>query len=310
MMRSLYSGVTGLRIHQTRMDVIGNNLANVNTTGFKASKVMFRDVLYQTMSGAGRPSATAPVRGGINPYQIGLGAQVASIDVLNTRAGPQTTDRPLDVYLDGEGYFKVRGPGGGLEDTPSGAIEYYTRVGNFSFDEQGFLVDSNGNYVIGQTEGGLTDIASYSSNIPDTIDPTIDHVGTTIRVDQPDVFMRLSSITVGPDGIITAYDPDATPGDEIVVIGQIALYKFANPDGLSQVGQTYYQPTSNSGVAGEIQAGLAGTGATISNRLEMSNVELAKEFTDMIITQRGFQANSRIITVSDEMLQELVNLKR
>ena len=302
MMKSLYSGVAGLRVHQTRMDVIGNNIANVNTVGFKASRAMFRDVLYQTLSKASSP--IDELRGGVNPYQIGLGVQVASIDVLNTRAGPMTTDRPMDVYLDGEGYFKVQGPG--LEED---APYYYTRVGNFSFDEQGYLVDSNGNFVIGESVEAVG-VFEWTSSLPTEIDPEADHEGTRIRID-PEIFMRLTSIGIGLDGSITAYDPQAeTPEEEIVVIGQIALYKFLNADGLTQVGNTYYQPSSNSGSAAEIQAGFGGTGATISSRLEMSNVELAKEFTDMIITQRGFQANSRIITVSDEMLQELVNLKR
>ena len=304
MMRSLYSGVAGLRTHQTRMDVIGNNIANVNTVGFKASRVTFRDVIYQTLSGASSPTEEA-LRGGINPYQIGLGVQVSSIDKLMTRAGPQTTDRPLDAYIDGEGFFKVRGTGE-EEDAP----EYYTRVGNFSFDAQGFLVDSNGNYVMGMN-GDMTSVLEWSiDDGPATeIDEGGEHDATYIQV-PPEDFMRLTAISIGPSGVITAYDPQAEPPDEIVVLGQIALYKFINTDGLVQVGQTYFQPSTNSGAAGEIQAGFAGTGNVISSRLEMSNVELAKEFTDMIITQRGFQANSRIITVSDEMLQELVNLKR
>ena len=296
MMRSLYSGVAGLRVHQTRMDVIGNNIANVNTVGFKSSRVMFRDVLYQTLSGSARPwDDSDPLRGGINPYQIGLGVQVASVDKLMTRAGPQTTDRPLDVYIDGEGFFKVRGAGDDEE-----APYYYTRVGNFSFDAMGRLVDSNGNYVM-----GVLDPEEAPAELEE------DHVGEVIQVEDQELFARLSSISIGPDGIITAYDPAADePEDEIIIIGQLLLYKFVNADGLQQVGQTYFQPSLNSGVAGEIAPRLAGTGATIASRLEMSNVELAKEFTDMIITQRGFQANSRIITVSDEMLQELVNLKR
>jgi len=306
MMRSLYSGVSGLRSHQTRMDVIGANISNVNTVGFKASRVTFRDVVYQSLTGATRP--IDEVRGGVNPYQIGLGTQVASIDLLMTRAGPALTDRPLDAYIDGEGFFRVRGPGS--EDL---AQEYFTRVGNFSFDELGQLVDSNGNFVLG-VNSEMVPLMDYESVlVADSLDgpvPEYDAVPIAIGEDNLEVYMRLTNISLGPDGIITAYDPLGEPGEEIVVIGEIALYKFANNYGLVQVGNTYYQQSANSGEPYMTAPGLNGTGSTISNRLEMSNVELAKEFTDMIVTQRGFQANSRIITVSDEMLQELVNLKR
>ena len=334
MMRSLYSGVYGLRSHQTRMDVIGANISNVNTIGFKGSRVTFRDVLYQTM---GTPSAASdePMRGGVNPTQIGLGVTITSIDVLNTRAGPQTTDRPHDVYVDGEGYFAVYNPGDGQV--------YYTRVGDFNFDPRGNLVDGNGNFVMGfrpeepiplGDEGGLgdtddmefpgmfvpggTDPEAFNEWLGEAIGETIDESPWLLNVNFGDEELystqRIQQIGIGPDGTITAYvsgmGDDEEGAAQLMTLGRIYLFKFPNNDGLQQVGNTYLLPTSNSGYPAVVIPGTNGTGKTNTSRLEMSNVELAREFTDMIITQRGFQANSRIITVSDEMLQELVNLKR
>ena len=303
MMRSLYSGVSGLRVHQTRMDVIGANLANVNTVGFKSSRVTFRDVLYQTIANPGTPSADAPTRGGTNPSQIGLGVNVASIDVLMTRAGPMLTDKPTDVYIDGEGFFLV---------TDASENEYYTRVGDFRFDGLGRLVDGNGNFVMGVLGDRETvdEIPEEGTAIGDLV--VLDLLEAA---GGPEEWARLSQISIGTDGIISAYDP-LDDGSRIV-LGQIAICKFVNNEGLSQEGNSYWRPTRNTGDPDEpdfnprvYAPGIGGVGRTIANRLEMSNVELSKEFTDMIVTQRGFQANSRIITVSDEMIQELVNLKR
>lgn len=297
MMRSLYSGVSGLRVHQTRMDVIGANIANVNTVGFKCSRVTFRDVLYQSISNPARPSNDSPERGGTNPSQIGLGVTVASIDVLNTRAGPMLTDKPFDVYIDGEGYFSVLDASG---------VVYYTRVGDFNFDALGQLVDGNGNFVLGlrfDAEDTL-DVTAFTD--PDT--GMITDELTTIVVED---FEYYTQIKIGIDGVITGYSTKPEDAENpIKYLGQVVLSKFINSDGLSQEGGTYLLPTANSGEPVAFAPGLGGTGRTITSRLEMSNVELSREFTDMIVTQRGFQANSRIITVSDEMLQELVNLKR
>ena len=333
MMRSLYSGVTGLRSHQTRMDVIGSNIANVNTIGFKGSRVTFRDVLYQSVGNASA-SSEAPLRGGVNPTQIGLGVMITSIDVLNTRAGPQTTDKPSDVYIDGEGYFAVYNPGDGQI--------YYTRVGDFNFDPRGNLVDGNGNLVLGfrpespvgftEDEDGLGDEYADEDELPGMRLPGgLENEGLTewlgdlgeedsgrrinINFGEAELYTsgQIQQISIGPDGVITGYlpDPDGEGGEpQLMQLGQIYVFKFPNNDGMQQVGNTYLLPTANSGFPAIVDPGTNGTGKTITSRLEMSNVELAREFTDMIVTQRGFQANSRIITVSDEMLQELVNLKR
>ena len=158
MIRSMYSGVSGMKAHQTRMDVIGNNIANVNTYGYKASRVSFRDIYYQTVSGASGATAN---RGGTNPSQIGYGAQVGSIDVLHTRSSFQMTDNGMDVAIAGEGYFQVQDADGNV---------YYTRAGMLSFDSAGNLVDSNGNFVLGVSGNPLGRAAS-SEKIQITIPP-------------------------------------------------------------------------------------------------------------------------------------------
>ncbi len=270
MMRSLYSGVSGLRNHQTRMDVIGNNIANVNTTGFKRNRVSFQDMVYQNMRGASAPTAT---QGGTNPMQIGLGVNLASIDTIISQGSTQTTGKLNDLMIQGDGYF-VLGDSGGTNLK-------YTRAGNFVFDSAGDLVNpANGMYVL-DTGGARINVPTNSQSWK------IDALGNVTYVDALGV---------------------------TVAAAQIRIAKFSNPSGLEKIGENLYQQTTNSGVvipgfAGDAANGLGNTNI-IPGALEMSNVDLSQEFTDMIITQRGFQANSRIITVSDEMLQELVNLKR
>ena len=276
MIRALYSAVSGMRSHQTKMDVIGNNIANVNTNGFKASRVTFKDVYYQTMSTATAPSAT---HAGSNPTQVGFGSNVASIDVLNTRVGPQPTDRPLDLYIAGDGYFVLDDGKGGMN---------YSRLGSFNFDSEGNLVDSNGYKVCGGT--------------PTLTDP-VDAVTPIVVAD----IGNYSNVSVSNDGIISGVN--FTTG-EVEQLGQVALAKFPNSDGLTQSGDLYLQASVNSGDPTLTIPGSNATGFFVSGALEMSNVDLTKEFTDMITTQRGFQANAKVITTSDEILQEIVNLKR
>ncbi len=273
MLRSLYSGVSGLRSHQTKMDVIGNNIANVNTTSFKSSRVTFKDVYYQTLASA---SENTSIKGGSNPRQIGYGATISSIDVINTRGGYQTTDRALDLYIAGDGYFVVQDNVGNTS---------YTRSGNFSFDVQGGLVDPNGNYV----GGWMPEYTAGTDASPIIINNISEY----------------TDIAISKDGKITG-----VLNDTVEVLGQIAIAKFNNPEGLAQQDGIYFQETKNSGAPNVTYPGDAGSGTVVSGGLEMSNVDLSKELTDMITTERGFQANSRVITVSDEMLQELVNLKR
>ncbi len=276
MIRSLFSAVSGLRGHQTMLDVIGNNIANVNTASFKSSRVLFSDLYYQTLTSASAPTATA---GGQNPTQIGYGSLVSSIDVVNSRSSFQQTSRSLDVYVAGEGYFTVQNATGGKS---------YTRLGAFSFDPNGNLLDSDGNKVMGQTTTGTT---MTTTPAPITIAN----------------FSNYTSVSILPNGTISAID--STTG-AVAELGQLAIAVFQNPNGLQQQGTSYYAETGNSGAPTYAVAGSATAGALVSGGLEMSNVDLSKEFTDMIIAQRGFQANARVITTSDQVLEELVNLKR
>jgi flagellar hook protein FlgE len=296
MMRSLYSGISGLKNHQTRMDVIGNNIANVNTAGFKASRTIFQDIYSQTSR-----SAAAPVvdgAGGTNPMQIGLGVKLATIDVLHTPAAIQRTDRELDVMIEGDGFFAVSETAADIGDT----AVYYTRAGNFYLDAEGNLVTASGMFVRGVmgTDAGVVTIPATGIAEEDL---------TTIYI-TPGTY---SSIAIDSSGVIQGTDASGAK----VQIAAIAVATFINPAGLEKMGDSLYAATPNSGAVGGdptaptyFQAGTNGAGAINPGGLEMSNVDIATEFTDMIVTQRGFQANSRIITVSDTLLEELVNLKR
>lgn len=263
MLRSMYSGISGLRNFQTKLDVIGNNIANVNTYGFKKGRVIFKDLISQTTQGASAPSANL---GGTNPKQVGLGSQLAAIDTIHDAGSMQTTNRVLDCAIQGDGYFEVS----------DGTNSYYTRAGNFYLDNTGTLVTSDGKKVV--TDQAVT--------IPNTA----------------------TEFTIGQDGKIT-YVENGTLVDNNV---HIQIARFDNPGGLTKVGGNYFQESNNSGAPAKGIPGDAtkGLGTVQSGFLEMSNVDLSEEFTEMIVAQRGFQANSRIITTSDEILQELVNLKR
>ncbi len=438
MMRSMFSGVSGLRAHQTRMDVIGNNVANVNTVGFKSGRVTFQEIFSQTLKGAGSPDS-ATGRGGTNPMQIGLGLGVGAVDTIMTRGSLQRTDNPTDMAIEGDGFFICKG---GSADTFK-----FTRAGNFTIDKLGNLVTGSGLNVYGwqklKTDGSgefdsevpIEPINLYSDNYrnkriiaakatssailagnldasmdigtitaPATTPPAdemftvpmtvYDSLGNDYKVNV--LFWKTAAtaagstwhwsidtgsgytattasgdITFNADGIITAgavpttqvvFTPDASTGtdafnvqmdfskitsfaadnsvkpqsvdgytsgslvtfsvgsDGILTgiydngqqqsLGLMAISGFENPAGLQRVGDNMYIPTTNSGDYKAVKAGSNGVGTLNPGTLEMSNVDLSKEFTEMIITQRGFQANSRIITTSDEMLQELVSLKR
>lgn len=320
MMRSLYSGVAGLRVHQTRMDVIGNNIANINTIGYKKSRTVFQDMLSQTLRGASQPTANV---GGMNPVQVGLGVSLGSIDVLHTQGAPMSTGNNFDLMIEGDGYFVVAnakpdeiatirqdiidGNTDNIElEDYAAAVDpqtiHYTRAGNFAFDEQGFLVcTSTGMYVLGYMEGQDASGGTGDEEIPlGLIRIDIDHV---------------RNVSVDAQGYITYIDGDGN----IVSFGAeddnagvpIAISKFNNPMGLEKAGMNMFRRTNNSGDPQyNGPNGRHGQGSLLPGNLEMSNVDLAEEFTDMIITQRGHQANSRIIRTSDEMLQELAQLKR
>jgi flagellar hook protein FlgE len=468
MMRSLYSGVGGLQNHQVRMDVIGNNISNVNTTGFKKGRVNFQDLISQSMQGAARPNERV---GGVNPKQVGLGMQVAAIDTIFTQGSLQTTGVKTDVSLQGEGFFILR----------EGDVSLYTRAGAFGLDEDGTLVNpANGMRVQGwaaETEAGETFINTsatpgdlvipigqkdearatnfvFAASNLDKRTPVIppgadageiangthtvtkeiyDSFGGThqLRIDYTridgspnqwlatvninadtespltptvevgniqsadntyvvefDNFGRLTQVSNNAGGLDaegnatidvtftvpdTSIPVDPTTGltqppatqtmqvdigeiggmdesttqftsestnkmvrqdgyplgyledfriDQSGVItgiysngtnralGQLALASFINPAGLEKDGENNYVVSINSGDPLIDPAGQAGKGKIIAGALEMSNVDLAEQFTDMIVTQRGFQANSRTIQTSDQMLQEVLTLKR
>ncbi|MFB9329704.1 flagellar basal body rod protein FlgG [Paenibacillus aurantiacus] len=275
MLRSMYSGVSGMRGFQTKLDVIGNNIANVNTVGFKAGRVMFKDILSQTVSGVTAP--TEGVKGGVNAKQIGLGVATASIDTVHTPGSAVTTNVPTDVRIDGDGFFAVTATGDGSQATP-----YLTRAGNFTLDANNQLVNADGMFVLS------------SDGAPITLAPEV------------------KSFSISSDGSIIGVNADGTTAATDFKIG---LVKVNNPSGLEKIGGNLYQLTANANPDGaaelsEAASAEAGTGSIVAGQLEMSNVELTAEFTEMIVAQRGFQANSRIITTSDEILQEVVNLKR
>jgi len=283
MLRSLYSGVSGLRGFQTKLDVIGNNIANVNTVGYKKSRVTFQDLMSQTTQGAMGPAGPegARTRGGVNPMQVGTGSALSSIDVIHTQGFRETTNNPLDLQIEGDGYFMV--------DTPNGIA--YTRAGNFYLDHEGFLVNANGYYVLNDAidNTDVDDLSSYRIKIEDSQNN------------------RPQSISIEKDGSIVI----VTQNNVTETLTQpIGLAVFSNPAGLEKMGENLYRATENSGDPLVTQPENNTAGSLISGALEMSNVDLAEEFTEMITAQRGFQANTRIITTSDEILQELVNLKR
>ncbi|SFE16580.1 flagellar hook protein FlgE [Paenibacillus algorifonticola] len=272
MLRSMYSGVSGMRGFQTKLDVIGNNIANVNTVGFKGGRVMFSDILSQTT--AGITASAEGEQGGVNAKQIGLGVSIASIDTIHTPGSAMTTNQPTDLRIDGDGFFAVTAADGGET--------FLTRAGNFTLDANRQLVNANGMFVMAADDGGI---------IP-PLDPAI------------------TSFTIGQDGMILGVTADG-----IVEAGQIGVVKVVNPSGLLKMGGNLYRMTANANPDSELVTSPAndeevGTGAIVAGQLEMSNVDLTGEFTEMIVAQRGFQANSRIITTSDEILQEVVNLKR
>lgn len=421
MMRSLFAGVSGLRNHQIRMDVIGNNIANVNTVAFKSSRVTFKEAFAQIVQGASRPPGSdADVAGGTNPIQVGLGMNIGSIDLLFTQGNLESTGVTTDLAIQGESFFVVS----------NGSQRYFTRSGNFQLDANGRLVAATNGFVVQgrmATDGVLTDSVTdiklpfgQKSAARATTEVSI---GGNLRADAEDGTVRQTSITVydpqgsrhdltveftktdanewrydifvGERGVDANGDPlpplqtgtatfnsagilqtpaaavnvsftppggsaqqisvsfgaansidglsqFASPSTAVLreqdgysmgnlerisidptgtitgaysngttlTLAQLVLADFNNPTGLIRYGDNMYSVSPNSGAP---VLGFAGEGSQSvinSGALEMSNVDLAQEFTSMITAQRGFQSNARVITASDEMLQELVNLKR
>ena len=274
MLRSMYSGISGMKANQTKMDVVGNNVANVGTTAYKKTTARFSDALYQS---AIYPSAPSGVMGGVNPGQVGV--------LKNMVQGSlQTTGRDTDLAIDGDGFFTVLvGPN----------QKGYTRDGSFSLDMDGHLVTAEGYKVLGENDAPI--------KIPK--DMVVN--GVTKKV---------VSFNIAQDGSISYLLDDGTKMPEKDAQGNIVagtqqtlqISVFQNDEGLEQLGGNIYGETANSGqpIANPV------FGKVTQGAIEMSNVDLSEEFTEMIVTTRAFQAASKVITTSDELLQEIVNLKR
>lgn len=323
MLRAMDSAVAGLRAHQNKLDVIGHNIANVNTFGFKSQIYSFQEAMYQTTSASTGGTQTA---GGTNAAQFGYGALMGTISTDMTASTP-TYMGGLNASINGEGFFITHSTKKYVDPTPEnikGNDFDFTRVGQFKLDGNGYLVDGNGKFVYGfqpdkpfdpdpdSFTGELVplrapkDLNSFSQNV-DAADPKKEAV-------------ELVSVQVNKLGEVTAIikfeDPAGTAEKDkldgkAVSLGKLAIATFQNPEGLTKKGQYYYGST-NGDNTGACSATIPGgsTSDLMTGYLEASNVDLATEFSNMITTQRGFQANSKMITVSDEILNELVNMKR
>ncbi|HEY8890002.1 MAG TPA: flagellar hook-basal body complex protein [Clostridium sp.] len=374
MLRSLYAGISGMKVNQAKLDVIANNIANVGTTAFKSSRVRFQDMVSQSMS---ESSSSSTNQGGVNAKQIGLGVQIAGIDTMVGQGMMQPTSRNLDVAVDGEGYLMVaKGavPATNAAGTTGMSISY-TRDGALTLDDKGNLLNSDGLRVLGYAisststspaSTSLTYAASKPTSvyvnangtykagstliplvIPDVITvPAVAQVGTPASADYaaaiPQVGVvgdpnyaaavaqvgtapsanysaavsahtsRITTFSIEKDGEIKAVLEDGS----VSVLGQIAMASFKNPAGLKKEGGNLFTNTSNSGAAvvrsgvGATQDNSGGYGDMLQGMLEMSNVDLAEQFTDMIVASRAFQAMGKTINTGDEILQDIIGLKR
>jgi flagellar hook protein FlgE len=275
MMRGMFAAISGLKNHQVMLDVTSNDIANVNTIGYKSARTTFKDSLTQLQFGAAGPGGGS---GGQNAAQIGLGTQLGSIDNLMSTGATQPTGNPLDVAIQGPGFFRVA-PSAANPPVPNAAAIEYTRAGNFTTTSQGYLTTQDGLYVQGQTAGGAPSLIRIPPGSTD--------------------------VAIGQDGEVSYVDNTGTRQSA----GLMTLATFPNASGLERSGSSRWVGSANSGAA-TVSTPNATSGLVNSGALEMSNVDLAQAFTNMITAERGFQANSRVISTADEMLQDLVNLKR
>ena len=296
MMRAMFAAISGMATNQTMLDVAANDLANVNTIGFKGSRATFKDSLSQLTAGG---TAAAGTSSGSNPEQVGLGVSLGSIDSQMSGGAVQSTGNPLDVSVQGDGWFRLGTgsptPGNPVAGVPTGQLLSYTRAGNFSRNDAGYLTES-GSYVLGRTQAGGGQDCFI--NIPS---------GAT-------------DVSIGEDGSVSFLPPtgftqpaslppiDATGR---AIAGYIALSKFPNENGLQRASGNRWTANQASGVETVNTPGQGGGtfGSTVAGTLEMSNVDLATEFTNLITAQRAYQANTKVVSTGDEMLQDLVNLK-
>ncbi|HZU24527.1 MAG TPA: flagellar basal-body rod protein FlgG [Bryobacteraceae bacterium] len=262
MIRALFSAGSGMAAQEMNLDTIANNLANANTTGFKMRRTQFQDLLYQTFiqPGAAAGSQTIVPSG----LQVGLGTRPASNEIIFAQGNFQSTNNPLDVVIQGRGFFQVRLPSGELG---------YTRAGNFQLDRDGNIVTASG----------------------DALEPQI-----TIPP-------QAQSVTIAADGTVSYTQPGQTASQ---VAGQIQLANFTNPAGLNSIGNNMFKPTDASGdptVA--LPGGQEGLGTLMQGYIEQSNVSVVDEFINMIVTQRAYEANSKVVKAADDMYQQVNNLR-
>ena len=274
MVRSLNSGVSGIQQFQTKLDVIGNNIANSSTLAFKSGRADFEDTFSQTLTG-----------GVVNGIQVGSGVLTGSVRQSFEQGTLTRTNVPTDIALDGDGFFEVRDPISGKS--------FVTRAGAFDRDKEGYLVTSQGYRVQGYQDPTLASLGDI--RIDDTGKPDGD----------PGSYENFS---IDVEGKITVH---LDVSDTKFVRGQILLQRFQNPNALVKEGNNLFSGMEDAGSLAQLSAAKTnGLGEIIVGHLEVSNVDIANEFANLITTQRGFQASARIITTTDEMLQEVVNLKR
>lgn len=297
MMNGMYAAISGLDANQTMLNETANNLSNVNTVGYKSARVTFADSLTQVVRGA---SGSTVSNGGTNPMQVGLGVQVASTDSEMSQGSFQNTNNPLDVAIQGSGFLRV---GSG---TPPAGPPYtaglpknmqYTRAGDLTTNTKGFLTTQAGNYLIGRNAVA-----------------TVSEAGTTYSPGAEDTYIVIppgsANVAIGQDGSVSYQDenPASPTYQQQVTAGYLSLAQFANEAGLERLGGSLWAQSANSGapIVGTPDTGAFG--ATVGGELEMSNVDLAGEMTSMITAERGYQANSRVISTADQMLQTVVNM--
>ncbi len=338
MVKSMFAAIAGLKTHQSRMDVISNNIANVNTWGFKTRSANFSDAMYQNRMQGGKGYNVNGYSGGMNTSQLGFGVNMSSISTDFTTGNWSPTGNGLHCMINGPSFFIVGPFHENVQNIANDGVSL-SRVGIFSVDSNGFLVDDQGNYVYGYacTNVGQTTLATPGPDgstlaeaefdttqltplrIPSAAEINNSNTQTgmigsptgatgTGTVDLNDTGDRgeFMSYTIGTDGTIVGITKDSKP----YTLGKIAVANVQNPNGLEQDQGYLYTVGPNAGTVEAEEAGSDAVGKILSGYLEMANVDLANEIATMITTQRGYQANTKMITVTDEMLAELVNMKR
>jgi flagellar basal-body rod protein FlgG len=263
MIRALFSAASGMTAQQLNVDNIANNLANANTAGYKARRAQFQDLLYQNIV---QPGASAGQQSTVpTGLQLGLGTRAASNEIIFTQGNSTETDNPLDLEIQGSGFFQI------LQST--GALAY-TRDGSFQLDKNGTIVTANG----------------------DQLDPSI-----TIPA-------NAQSVTIAPDGTVSYLLPGQSAAQKA---GQIQLAMFQNPAGLNSIGKNLYQPTDASGDVTMANPGAQeGTGTLLQGYTEQSNVSIVEEFINLIVAQRAYEANSKVVKAADDMYSQVNNIKQ